>query len=283
MSEPAEKPVMRLSPWLAKILLAKSPLHAWDAHYLGGGAESEQTDAQTTGQVCEKLLLGTGPEIVEMDPTWGNYRTKAAQEAKAAALAEGKLPLLCHEKMEYDAIIEAWNDHLRKKGIEFKGKSQVKLEWANPESGTPCKGRPDHLIVDEASGIIYDLKSCTDASDEATDRQIVKYGYDVQHAAYLEGASLAYPQAAGNFKFLFIFAEVDRPWAVNVRPFGGSMAELGDRKWQRACRIWARCLKENRFPGYELQNPIEARAWQLEDDMQKQIASMGNDNATVPF
>lgn len=272
---------MRLSPTIAKVLLARSPLHAWDEHRLGGGAERESSSEMDVGKVCEKLLLGVGPEIVALQ--FENYKTKAAQAARAEAEAARKLPILAHQQRHYDELIEAWGDQLRARGIEFRGRSQVTLTWTNPDSGVPCKGILDHLIVDETSGIIYDLKSCTDASDDATDRAIVKFGYDIQHAAYLEGANLTYPHLAGAFKVLFIFAETWRPWAINVRPFAGSMAELGEHKWQRACRTWGLCLERNKFHGYEQGNPVEAKTWQLEDNMTKQIAAMENDNATAPF
>lgn len=275
--------VMRLSPSIAKVLIDKSPLHAWDAHRLGGGAERDPSDAQTVGKICEKLLLGVGPEIVELDPKFKDFKTDAAQAARDQAEALGKLPLLARQKPEYDELIQAWGDQLRAREIEFRGRSQVTLEWNSPEGGVPCKGILDHLIVDPASGIIYDLKSCADASDEATDRAISKFGYDIQHAAYLEGAEVNHPHLAGAFKFFFIFAETWRPWAVNVRPFAGSMAELGERRWKRAVRIWGRCLEQKKFPGYENDNPVEAKTWQLDQDMNKQIAATGNDNETAPF
>src|SRR6188474_2551048 len=60
--DPTPEPeLMRLSPSIAKVLLARSPLHAWDEHRLGGGAERESSDTMDVGKVCEKLLLGTGP------------------------------------------------------------------------------------------------------------------------------------------------------------------------------------------------------------------------------
>lgn len=268
----------RLSPSTAKVLLKRSALHAFTQHRLGGGEQTEQTEATTRGRIVDRMLLGAGPDIVVIDAK--DWRTNAAKEARDAAEAAGKLPLLAHKQAEYAEVVQAWKAQLVRHDIEFTGESQVKLDWES--MGVPCRGKLDHLIVTPTGATIYDLKSCDDASREAVTRAVVGYGHDVQHAAYIEAVEAAYPQFAGRVKMALIFGETERvnAYAVNVVTLGGTMRELGERKWRRAKAIWGRCLETGEFPGYEDALPLEATPWQLAAEQEAQLP--GGDKET-PF
>lgn len=271
--------VPRLSPSTAKILLRRSPLHAWTAHRLGGGERDEPTDAMRRGNVLDRMLLGVGPELVVVEAK--DWRTKAAQEARDAAELAGKLPVLVGKLGDYNDVVDAWRSQLADRGITLVGKSQVKLDWTS--DGVPCRGILDHLILDEDSATIYDVKTCDDASDAAITRSIVTYGYDIQHAAYVEAVSELNPDIAGRVRMKFIFCETERvnAYAINIKPLGGTMRELGERKWKRAKRMWGECLRTGRYPGYESDQPIEATPFQLSEEMEREMPE--SDNATTPF
>lgn len=263
----------RLSPSTAKVLLKRSALHAWTQHRLGGAEESEQTEATTRGRLLDRMLLGAGPDIVVIDAK--DWRTNAAKEARDAAEAAGKLPLLIGKQSEYTEVIAAWRAQLDARGVVLDGESQVKVDWES--NGVPCRGRLDHLSADRCT--IYDVKSCEDASREAITRSVVNFGYDVQAAAYIEGVEATYPKLAGRVKMVFIFGETERrnAYAMNVVTFGGTMRELGERKWRRAKALWGRCLETGEFPGYEDSLPIEATAYQLAAEEEAQMPSGSTD------
>lgn len=286
---------LRLSPSIAKILLRKSPLHAWATHRLGGNLKDEPTDPQQRGRTMDKMLLGVGPEIVVcrnpkrdkkgaiIEPVTyeDGWRTDAIKEMRDAAIAAGKMPVLPGKESEYTNVISAWRSQLEARGIAFEGAIQQRLTWDS--EGCPCSGQPDHAMHgDDETIVIDDLKTVEDASDEAVTRAIVSYGYDVQAAAYVEGMEHEHPDAAGRVHMRFIFCEVGAPYAVNVKTLGGTMRELGQRKWRRAKRAWAACLAAGRWPGYESGAPVEATEYQLSDEMKQQVANMANDKET-PF
>jgi len=50
--------IPRLSPSIAKILLQKSPLHAWNAHRLLGGKGSKPSAAQIKGSAVDAIVFG---------------------------------------------------------------------------------------------------------------------------------------------------------------------------------------------------------------------------------
>lgn len=276
---------MRLSPSIAKILLRKSPLHAWAAHRLGGNLKDEPTDPQQRGRIMDRMLLGVGPEIVvcrnvKKDGTLEDaWRSDAIKAMRDEAIAAGKLPVLPGKESEYTEAIDAWRRQLRTRGVFFDGTVQQRLTWDS--DGCPCSGQPDHF--DEKTVIIDDLKTVEDASDEAVARAIVNYGYDVQAAAYVEGVEATFPELSGRVRMRFIFCEVNAPFAVNVKHLGGTMRELGQRKWRRAKRVWAACLAAGKWPGYENDAPVEAKEWDLAAEMAQQVAAMGNDNDSAPF
>ncbi len=270
----------RLSPSTAKVLLSRSPLHAWTQHRLGGAEETEDTDAKDQGSILDRLLLGAGPDLVIVDAN--DWRTKAAQEARDAAKAAGKLPILRDKLRAHQDIVDAWKAQLVAHDVELLGKSQVKVDWES--DGVPCRGKMDHLIIANGGALVIDLKSVEDASQQAITRSVVNYGWDIQGAAYVEGVEANHPELAGRVRFKLICGEKTRAnaYAINVVEFGGTMRELGERKWRRAKRIWGECLRTGEFPGYP-GLPIDATPWQLADEMERQGVEMTASNEPPPF
>jgi len=231
------------------------------AHRLGGNFKSEPTEAQFRGRLLDKMLLGVGPEIVVIDHP--DYRTNAAKAARDQAEAEGKIPVLKQKMRGHADVIEGWQANLDDIGIQLSGESQVKLDWQ--VNGVECRGYLDHLIrYDNDSAVIYDLKSCEDASDETCRRSVATMGHDIQHAAYVQAVEETYPFLRGRVRMVFLFAEVNPPYAINTVSLAGSARVLGERKWDKAVRTWGECVRTNHFFGYfASETKIEATPWDL--------------------
>jgi hypothetical protein len=69
----------------------------------------QQRDVFDFGKAAHKEALGVGPELVVVDAD--NWMTKAAKEAKAAAYADGSVPLLAKDKAAVDAMGAALRAH----------------------------------------------------------------------------------------------------------------------------------------------------------------------------
>lgn len=255
----SDQPDIRLSPSAAKILIQRTPLHAWSFHRLGGGLKSVDTTATIRGRLLDRMLFGVGPDLVVIDAD--DFRTKAAKEARDNALAAGNVPILRDDIEGKQRIIDAWREQLAHKGITLDGESQKKIDWFS--DGCPCRGYLDHFIAGTGVAVFYDLKTCDDASAEAARRALIYNGGDIQHAAYTEAIETTLPRFAGSVRGLFIFAEVEPPYAVHIVEPSGSMRALGRAKWQRAKIEWARCLKLNRWPGYSMITTVDATPWEL--------------------
>jgi len=256
-----DKPIPRLSPSIAHILINESPLHAWQEHYLlGGGRERDESEAQARGRILDRLIFGTGPELVVIDAE--NFRTKAAQELRDAATEARKIPVLASKIKAFEETANILTDKMARKGVELVGVSQARLEWES--NGVQCKGKLDHFITGEA--MIWDLKTCRSAKPAAIAASLESHGGYVQHAAYVEGVEATNPDLAGRVRMGFVFCEYVKPYAVTVAFLDGTLAQLGRMQWARAKEAWGRGLASGNWPEYS-DGPvtIEAKPWQMTD------------------
>lgn len=246
--DPCEVPALSAS--IAKVLVDKSPAHAWLEHPRLGGQRSDPTRAMDAGTVLHRMILGKGAEVVEVPHA--DYRTKAAQTARDEAKAAGKTPMLSHELAGLREACERITERLHALGIHLEGRSEVAVTWEEPvfmsNALVQCRAMFDHTYLDD--GVIFDLKKCVSANPGDLQRVITSYGYDIQHAAYTSAMRAVRPDVAGRERFTFIFVEAEPPYAVTPVRLTGEFRELGQKRWDRAVRTWHRCTTENRWPAY---------------------------------
>ena len=279
-----EKEIVRLSPSIAKVLLEKSPLHAWQAHRLLGGGKSKSSKAMDLGKLIEHSLglgaddLEDRADIVLVDAE--DWRTKAAKEERDAAILAGKLPILKGDYLEAQYVATELLKVMEKKHISLVGDKQVRLEWnsgqpGNPNApGVPCSGVAD--LIQQVNGeiLITDLKTTDNASPKVINRKIVDFGYDVQGAAYIEALGVLHPEWAGRISFRLLFVEPFAPFAVTPVYFSGTMRELGERKWRRAVDAWGMAMASGKWHDYCQGRDsiiIDALPWQLDQDIKADL------------
>jgi len=249
--DPEPVKIPRLSPTIAKIMVERSPLHAWQAHSMfGGGNGKESTDAQNVGKILEALVFGQpvdGPDSEFVILPFDNYKKKEAQEARDEALIRNKTPILGREFEVHIAAGVIIKNRLSDQGVVFEGGEYQKLvEWTCKLTGANCKGYLDYFH----GGIIWDLKCVSDASPRKVQRSFVDYGWDIQRAAYVDGIETTIPALAGRCRMIYAFAETDPPHTVHLYEPDAMMRELGDNKWYRAKQQWIECLETGHWPGY---------------------------------
>lgn len=250
----------RLHQSTATVLINKSPLHAWYKQF--GGAVEEYDENRNLGSLCHALLLG-GEDIVEVAAK--DWRTNAAKEERDAAIAAGKIPVLSHKLAEAEALADKVRVFLAKKTIILGGESEMSVKWETP-GGVACEGRLDHFQL--YSGMIYDFKFCASAAKRVCENKFIEFGYDIQHAAYVQAIETLYPELAGKVSMEFIFVETEPPHAIRIMPVAGTMRTSGQWRWARACEIWSECLEsfgtETPWPAYEDDGEAaECPAWAL--------------------
>ncbi|MGE0206123.1 MAG: PD-(D/E)XK nuclease-like domain-containing protein [Hyphomicrobiaceae bacterium] len=244
------------SSTVAKELIARSPLHA---RCMVGKAPSKLLDR---GSVIHRLVLGKGADYEVIQH--GDWRTNAAKAARDSARSRGLVPVLAHEFEDYNIAAEHIRIQLAERDIVLDGRSEFAITWTEQTEFGPveCKGMLDHCWPD--IGVILDLKITENASPSSVERTSENLGYAIQAAAYSRALVALDPDLQGRVAFAFAFCEPDEPYALNLSEPDGIFQEIGERRWLRAVREWAKCTAENKWPSYgTTTNPLTAPAWAL--------------------
>ncbi len=261
-ADPCEAPSLTQST--AHTLLTKSPLHAWMGHPKLGGFSREATEDMDRGTILHDLLLCDGPtgrvELLFHD----DYRTKDARADRDRAKAAGRMPVLAADMDNYVATANGIREQIERMGISLVGQPEGVVTWIETaDDGTDvlCRLRMDLWQPESLEGpTILDLKTTTCAHPNDCVKSMLKYGGDIQRAAYTSAIEHTFPELAGRVRFMNLFAEISRPYLVTPILHSGTMKSLGQMKWRRAINLWAECLKRGKeqehWPGY-VTKPIE--------------------------
>ena len=244
-------PGVALSSGLAAIIVQQSPLHAHAAHPKLGRAKADDdtpTRPMQIGSVAHKLALGRGSEVVVIEAD--DYKTKAAREARDAALSAGKLPIIGADYADAvalaDPIGEALADYMG--CLVSECLTEAVILWQEAGGGwrramIDCLRR-DYLRM-------ADLKTTTGSAAAADfTRRLYEVGH-IQNAFYLRAVDALDPANVGRRRFGFLCAEQSPPYAVS-QPIELSEAglEMGRAAVDRACALWDECVTTGVWPGY---------------------------------
>jgi hypothetical protein len=263
-ADPCEVPSYSQS--CATTLLKLSPKHAWAEHpKLGGTRRRKKTREMDHGSLMHSLVLGTGKAIEVVDAK--DFKTKAAKAAKAEAEEAGKVAVVTSTYERAEAAAARLTAGLGEWGIDLRaGEVEIGVFWVEETLSGPiqCRGMIDALQLPT----IWDLKTKAVAHPEACGRSLGDYGEEIQLAAYTSAISKLHPELAGRVKFRWIFAEKEEPFAFTVGDPDGLTEHLGEQRWRRACEIWARCLKTDRWPSYA-DGPVRVGMpeWKMREEM----------------
>lgn len=239
-----------LSSSLAKVLLSKSPLHAWHQHPKLGNGKREEKAVFDLGQLAHKLLLGKGREVVIIEAD--DYRTKAAKAERDQAHADGKIPALVGVYENATKAAEAWTRRLADKGIVLAGgECEVQIVYQALTNRGPIWVRTmiDWLQRGPRNLIAWDFKTTQSAHPVACVRSIVNYRYDVQEAAYVQGLSIWAPECSIDFGFMF--GELTAPYDITPGRLDDTLRARGEEGWNRAVVDFGDNLASSQeWPGY---------------------------------
>lgn len=252
-ADPAPQP--SLSSSVARLLLNRSPLHAWTAHpRLNPAYEPQERKTFDIGRAAHRAVLGAGGDYVayptEILASNGAASTKEAKLWADEQRAAGRTPLKAEEVDQIGEIADAVQRRLALMGITFDPQRSELTALAEVD-GVWCRAMVDNAPADKR--IIYDLKTCEDASPDAVIRSVMTYGYDVQAAHYLD----VWKAATGETRrFRFVFVEKTAPYEVSVVELHDAEDDAADwmldarSKAREARRIWGECLSADTWPGY---------------------------------
>jgi hypothetical protein len=240
-------PTPSLTQSIAKVLIDKSPLHAWYQHpRLNPSFEPNNDRKFDIGNVAHLLFLGRGKaiEIVEAD----DWRTKAAKEAREAAEDAGKIGVLaCHYERARQ-MCNAASHQIARLGLEMEGGDpEAVIAWQ--EDGTWMRSMIDWLSKDRT--VVIDFKTtAASASPLALPNKLASDGWDVQAAMHQRGLDVLSPGTAGRRRHIFILQECEEPYALTVAEMSEAVLTMGRKRLEYAVQLWRQCMQSGAWPGY---------------------------------
>jgi hypothetical protein len=223
------------------------------AHYQYDLTHPKFSDAFTLGTAAHSLILEgdtSGIVIVETD----NWLTKAAKEAKAAVLADGRQPLLRKEMAQILAMNDAVMAHPLARAALTDHKAEQSVFWE--EEGQMYKCRPDAW----KPGALVDLKTSRSADPNEFGKTAHEYGYHQSAAHYIDGVKAA---TGEELPFHFVLVEKTEPYLVSVVELDVEAINIGRMLNDRAKRIYRECVESNTWPGYPATELVGLPMWAI--------------------
>lgn len=141
------------------------------------------------------------------------------------------------------------------------------FEWPELFNGNPlkCKAKADGIR--KSWSAIFDVKTTTNASRQAFEKEVGTYGYYRQAAFYLE----AFRACGLDFEhFVIIAVEKTPPYGVACYRIMGEALELGREELKKPMALYAACERNNNWPGYETEfQDITIPSWKFRQVIQQ--------------
>lgn len=274
--------VPSLSRGIAHLLVTRSPMHAYHSHprFTPSSGDDKTSRMMDDGAAVHSMLLGKGARVVPVRATYDakhklaghpvrDYATNAAKEDRDAIREEGCIPVLAHEMPELARACTAVTRHMRwhQDGADFfaPGKSEAVVVWREGDLWLRCM--VDRL-PDDPHAPLYDLKVTKLSAAPGGWERKLRDQYAFQDAFYRRG--IAAVRGIMPPPMRFVVVERDAPHGVSVMAAAPSLAALAETQVARAIDLWARCLLEDRWPGYPTVTAhVEAPTWMVMQDEER--------------
>lgn len=260
-----------------KTLIAKTPA---DYRY---GKPKVATKAMSLGDVAHQLALGDGKGFAIGE--WDAWRKNEAKDFKAAAIAEGKVPIL---REEYEAasdlavvIIRAIRETLYDIGQSYgmtepkdgwPYQTEVVFAWQEETAHGPiwCTGMMD--VWCEQLLTILDPKVSKYIHDGIIDRQMAAMSWDCQSTFYRRGIEAIFPQHAGRVDFANVIVSPEEPFLWRAVGIDEEARYSCQVEIDRIAALFARCQRADEWPGFPRGiKKLAAKPWTVQERMNRQF------------
>lgn len=208
------------------------------------------------GQVQETpaMALGTAIHSAILEPETFEARYYLGQDVRRGTKAWETLEAMAGERIVLKpddwatcmGLRDAVHGHYSASSLLAGIQTELSLYWIDPETGLKCRGRVDGLKGEWDT--LLDLKTTTDVRPGTISRKIADMRYHVQDSYYRFGYECLTGSPPGTFIFLFV--EIEPPYALRLYELHPRALELGGRLYRRDLNRYAQCYRDNHWPGY---------------------------------
>ena len=167
-----------------------------------------------------------------------DWRTKAAKEARADAIIDGRIPLLEKNRQQVNGMVAALAPLLPE-----PRQTEVTLIWREP-NGAWCRVRPDVLCP----GLLADIKTTTMAATPDGWGRRQMWEYAMQCGLYRRGHAQIHHGEAPAWRF--IVQEQYPPYCAATFCFDSESLAYCDTLAAVAIELWGACMASGLWPGY---------------------------------
>lgn len=231
------------------------------------------------GHAAHKMVLGVGSRLAMLDPKVCGHTadgkiakvpsaTSEWKQAAAKARNEGKLPIAKADMEKAQTMAGRVFQHRVAGRLLSKGQAEHSIYWHDDETGVRRRIRPDFITDGLGRTICIDYKTSTSADPKQFQRAVFDYGYHMQQAYYEDGLAELGLEDVG---FLFVVQSKTAPYTVSVCQIDPDVVELGRRQNRAAVELFARCMSEGRWPGYDGIQAVGMAGWavkQIEESLE---------------
>lgn len=219
---------------------AKTP-----AHYIAyRSRENEETGAQRLGTLTHMAILERGRFDRDVVAVEGHRGGKEVKTQIASLEAEGKYVCKPDERESALRMSDAVFSHPAASKLLQGGAAEQSIRWRDEATGILMKCKPDYLRAD---GIIVDVKTYDDLSDENLMKQLHRMKYFWQSQYYLAGVNKTLGIENKMFVHLFIDTQTYLPRVVVL---DDASLEKAEHEMRPLIDHYAECIKKNEWPGY---------------------------------
>jgi hypothetical protein len=230
------------------------------------------------GTVAHKLVLGEGDQFLILDPEIHGLKkdgspadnpraTSTWKETEANARAEGLTPIHVddyHKAVEMAQVVHA---HETAGRLLAEGDAEVWMYWTDTLSGQGLRQRLDWITRTDGRLTIVEYKTAANASPEAFNRTVFKYGYHIACAFAVHGAHALGLDESPDYRI--VAQEKEPPYQVSVHELDTEAFSYSRRQMREAIDIFQRCTEAGKWPSYPAEiNSIPLPLWAIDDEME---------------
>jgi len=219
----------------------------------------EETPAMRLGRAIHTAVLE--PDAFPLEYVVYDGPRRAGKEWEEFALVNVRKTILKVD--EYQTALDvrdAVRGHKLAARLLRRGRSEVTLQWTDPQTRMRCKGRLDHL----RGNVLTDLKSTRDVDARTFGRLCANMDYHAQLAFYRRGLIATGHELAPVY---IVAVESGPPFDVGVFAVDEDVLDAGDQLVRKLLHQVKDCRRKRRWPGrYESEESLEFPEWALPSD-----------------